>query len=247
MLSALRCDIRAVFDRDPAARSVLEVVLWYPGLHAVWSYRVAHWLWSHGAHLLARGVSHVARFLTGIEIHPAATIGPGFFIDHGMGVVIGETTEVGANVMLYHGVTLGATSQEKGKRHPTLGDGVVVGAGAKILGPIEIGARSRIAANAVVLRSVAPDSVVVGVPGRITGRPDLEHARIEESTAAALRALSARLEVLERQNGLYSAPVQLAQWLPVSSALPAVHARSLEEIPVRLSAAEMRRFDDFSI
>jgi serine O-acetyltransferase len=224
MLSGLRRDIQAVFDRDPAARSVLEVVLWYPGLHAVWGHRLAHWLWMRGAHLVARGVSHLTRFLTGIEIHPGATIGPGFFIDHGMGVVIGETTQVGADVMLYHGVTLGATSQQKGKRHPTLHDGVVVGAGATILGPIEIGARTRVAANAVVIRSVPPDSVVVGVPGRLTGRPDLEHARSVENMAAAVRALSARVELLERQGGLW-----------------------LEEGPVRLSAAEVRRFDDFSI
>jgi serine O-acetyltransferase len=220
MLATLRRDIQAAFDRDPAARSVLEIVLWYPGLHAVWGYRLAHWLWMGGACLLARGVSHVTRFLTGIEIHPGATIGPGFFIDHGMGVVIGETSEIGANVMLYHGVTLGATANHTGKRHPTLHDGVTVGAGAKILGPIEVGARSRIAANAVVVRSVPADSVVVGVPGRLTSQADLEHG----IAAAALHSLSARVECLERQAGVW-----------------------LEDGPVRLSAARVRRFEDFSI
>ena len=128
----IREDIRSVFDRDPAARSTLEVLLSYPGLHAIWGYRITHWMWRHGLKLLARWFSHVIRFLTGIEIHPGATIGRKFFIDHGMGVVIGETAEVGENVTLYHGVTLGGTSLEKGKRHPTLEDNVVVGAGAKI-------------------------------------------------------------------------------------------------------------------
>ncbi len=167
LLKAWRADIEAVFDRDPAARSWLEVVLCYPGLHAVWGYRLAHWLWVHNLKLLARWLSQTVRGRTGIEIHPGATIGPGFFIDHGMGVVIGETTEVGANVTLYHGVTLGGVSLNKGKRHPTLEDDVVVGAGAKVLGAITIGARSRIGANAVVIKPVPPDSVVVGVPGEV--------------------------------------------------------------------------------
>src|SRR5574342_805994 len=185
MLTTLRRDIACVFERDPAARSTLEVLFCYPGLHAVWGHRLSRWLWTHKLKLLARWVSQLARGLTGIEIHPGATIAPGFFIDHGMGVVIGETSEVGADVTLYHGVTLGGTSLSKGKRHPTLGDRVVVGAGAKILGAITIGEDSRIGANAVVVKSVPANSVVVGVPGQIVRRskphtaqdaPDLEHS-----------------------------------------------------------------------
>jgi serine O-acetyltransferase len=166
MFNTIRRDIQSVFDRDPAARSTLEILLCYPGLHAVWGHRVSHWLWTHGFKLLARWVSQLVRGLTGIEIHPGATIGPGFFIDHGMGVVIGETAEIGANVTLYHGVTLGGTSLNKGKRHPTLRDNVVVGAGAKILGAFTVGEDSRIGANAVVVKPVPPNAVVVGVPGQ---------------------------------------------------------------------------------
>ena len=216
MFAKLRQDIRAVYDRDPAARSTLEIILAYPGLHAVWFYRRAHWFWIHHMPLLGRVVSHLGRALTGIEIHPGATIGPGFFIDHGMGAVIGETAEVGANVTLYHGVTLGGTSWKKGKRHPTLEDDVVVGAGAKILGPITIGARTRVGANAVVVKDVPPDSVVVGVPGRVTHRHgervvylehghvhavDLEHGALPDVTAQALRRLAARIDRLEKQTG----------------------------------------------
>ncbi len=169
MLARFRRDIQAVLTRDPAARSTLEILTAYPGLHAIWFYRVAHWLWLRRMFLLGRFVSHLGRLFSGIEIHPGATIGPGFFIDHGMGVVIGETAEIGANVTLYHGVTLGGTSWNKGKRHPTLEDDVVVGAGAKILGPITIGARTRVGANAVVVKSVPPDSVVVGAGAKILG------------------------------------------------------------------------------
>jgi serine O-acetyltransferase len=208
MFRTMMRDIQAVFERDPAVRSVPEVLLCYPGLHVVWSHRLAHWLWTHNLKLLARWVSHIGRALTGIEIHPGATIGPGFFIDHGMGVVIGETTEVGANVTLYHGVTLGGTSLEKTKRHPTLENNVVVGAGAKILGAITIGANSRIGANAVVVKSVPPNSVVVGVPGQIIQRrkprlttdiPDLDHARLPDMIGTTLHALMAQVEALERR------------------------------------------------
>lgn len=208
MFKILRSDIQSVLARDPAARNWLEIVLCYPGLHAVWGHRLAHWLWTHGFKLVARWVSQLARALTGIEIHPGATIGPGFFIDHGMGVVIGETAEVGADVTLYHGVTLGGTSLAKGKRHPTLGDRVVVGAGAKILGAITIGEDSRIGANAVVVKSVPPNSVVVGVPGQIVKRskphtakdaPDLEHTVMPDTIGVALRALMARVESLEER------------------------------------------------
>ncbi|MFP5347381.1 MAG: serine O-acetyltransferase EpsC [Actinomycetes bacterium] len=170
--SRLREDLDTAARQDPAARSRTELVLAYPGLHAIWLHRLAHRMWSRpGLRLAARLVSHLARGVTGIEIHPGATIGRRFFIDHGMGVVIGETAEVGDDVMLYHGVTLGGRSLQRVKRHPTLRDGVVVGAGARILGPVVIGERSQIGANAVVVHDVPPDSVVVGVPGRVLQRP----------------------------------------------------------------------------
>jgi serine O-acetyltransferase len=219
MLKTIRNDIESVFDRDPAARSSLEILLCYPGLHAVWGHRLTHWLWTRGAKLLARWLSQLMRSLTGIEIHPGATIGPRFFIDHGMGIVIGETAEIGADVTLYHGVTLGGTSWQKGKRHPTLGNGVVVGAGAKILGPITVGDNSRIGANAVVVKPVPPDSLVVGVPGEIVKRskprssqlkPDLEHGALPDVIGDSLVALMARVEQLERHlsngHGLTPAP-----------------------------------------
>jgi serine O-acetyltransferase len=205
MLATLRQDIEAAFERDPAARSGLEIVLLYPGLHAVWAHRLAHGLWVRGWRLLARLVSQLARGLTGIEIHPGATLGPGLFIDHGMGVVIGETAEVGRNATLYHGVTLGGTANARGqKRHPTLEDNVTVGAGAKILGAITVGAGSRIGANAVVVKPVPPNSVVVGVPGQVVVRsrprpagPDLDHTQLPDTLGAALTAVMARLEALE--------------------------------------------------
>lgn len=167
MFNDFREDLQAVFDRDPAARNTLEVLTAYPGVHALLFHRLAHAVWNLGAKWLARVIAHLARWLTGIEIHPAATIGRRFFIDHGMGVVIGETAVIGDDCTLYHGVTLGGTSWQKGKRHPTLGNGVVVGAGAKVLGPIEIGDGARIGSNAVVVKSVPADSTVVGVPGRL--------------------------------------------------------------------------------
>lgn len=210
MFWTLRRDIHSVLERDPAARNALEILFCYPGLHAIWGYRVSHWLWTHGFKLVARWVSHLVRALTGIEIHPGAVIGSGFFIDHGMGVVVGETAEVGADVTLYHGVTLGGTSLAKGKRHPTLQDRVVVGAGAKILGAIIIGEDSRIGANAVVVKSVPPNSVVVGVPGQIVRRskphtaqdaPDLEHTVMPDTIGLALRALLARVDALEQGVG----------------------------------------------
>lgn len=179
MFDQLREDIRVVFDRDPAARSTLEILTAYPGLHAVMFHRLSHWLWEAGAKWLARLLSHVARWFTGIEIHPGARIGRRFFIDHGMGVVIGETAVIGDDCTLYHGVTLGGTTWQKGKRHPTLADDVVVGAGAKVLGPIQIGSGARIGSNAVVLRDVPAQATVVGVPGRLIerkeGPKDTEH------------------------------------------------------------------------
>ena len=167
MLARLREDIHSVFDRDPAARSALEVLTCYPGIHAITLHRFAHWLWGHRLRWLARFVAHISRFLTGIEIHPGATIGRRFFIDHGMGVVIGETAVIGDDVTLYHGVTLGGTSWNKGKRHPTLENGVVIGAGAKVLGPIVIGAGAKVGSNAVVVREVPPGATAVGNPARI--------------------------------------------------------------------------------
>lgn len=209
MLTTIRNDIRSIFDRDPAARSVAEVLLCYPGLHAVWMYRVAHWFWTRRFYLIGRWISHLARWLTGIEIHPGATIGPGFFIDHGMGVVIGETAEIGEFVTLYHGVTLGGVSWRKEKRHPTIGNHVVVGVGAKILGPITVGDHSRIGANSVVVKDVPPNSVVVGVPGRITsqdgkkvpepGREDLQHNLLHDVTMEGVQRLNHRLAALERE------------------------------------------------
>jgi len=209
MFKTIQADIQSVLDRDPAARSRLEILLCYSGLHALWSHRVNHWLWTHKLRLLARLFAQVARWLTGIEIHPGATIGERFFIDHGMGVVIGETAEIGDCVTLYHGVTLGGTSLEKGKRHPTLEDDVVVGAGAKVLGAITIGAGSRIGANAVVVREVPANSVVVGVPGQIVsrsqprpllpGRPDLEHGRLPDTIGDTLSALVVHVQQMAKR------------------------------------------------
>lgn len=178
MFQRLREDINSVFDRDPAARNFLEVLTNYPGLHALLLHRCGHWLWKKNLKWLARTLSTFSRWLTGIEIHPGATIGRRFFIDHGMGVVIGETAQVGDNVTLYQGVTLGGTSWNKGKRHPTLGDGVIVGAGAKILGPFTVGAGAKIGSNAVVTKEVPPGATVVGIPGKIVKRtdPDVEEA-----------------------------------------------------------------------
>jgi serine O-acetyltransferase len=199
-------DIQSVYDRDPAARSTLEILTSYPGLHAIWGHRFSHWLWKHRLKLLARWTSHVFRFLTGIEIHPGASIGHKFFIDHGMGVVIGETAEVGDNVTLYHGVTLGGTTLQKGKRHPTLENDVVVGAGAKILGAIVVGAGSRIGANAVVNKPVPPNSVVVGVPGQVVMRskprpadapPDLNHNVLPDTIGLTVTDLMKRLDQVE--------------------------------------------------
>jgi len=206
MFERMRRDIRAVLERDPAAHSALEVVFCYPGVHAIWLHRPAHWLWRHGWFVAARFLSHVGRFLTGIEIHPAAQLGPGLFIDHGMGVVIGETAEVGENVTLLHGVTLGGTSLKKEKRHPTLGNNVTVGAGAKIIGGFTIGDNSRVGAGSVVVREVPPNSVVVGVPGRVTYKDgqrvdgvDLNQTDLPDPVTKALEQLVERIRTLEAE------------------------------------------------
>jgi serine O-acetyltransferase len=207
MFDAIRDDIRVVRERDPAARSTLEVLLCYPGVHALAMHRVGHRLWRAGWLTLARFVSHVSRFLTGIEIHPAARLGRGLFIDHGMGIVIGETTEVGRNVTLLQGVTLGGTSLKREKRHPTLGDHVVVGTGAAIIGAITIGDGSRIGAGSVVVRDVPPSSVVVGVPGRITYRDgqrvsgdiDMNQTDLPDPVAKAIEHLLERIRTLESE------------------------------------------------
>jgi serine O-acetyltransferase len=205
VFDAIRRDIQAVRERDPAARSTLEVLLCYPGVHALAFHRIAHAIWRRGWTVPARFLSHVARFFTGIEIHPAARLGPGLFIDHGMGIVIGETAEVGENVTLLQGVTLGGTSLKREKRHPTLGDNVVVGAGAKIIGGFKIGAGSRIGAGSVVVREVPPNSVVVGVPGRVTYRDgqrvaggiDLDQTDMPDPVNKAIEQLVERIRALE--------------------------------------------------
>lgn len=201
MFSSLKDDIQVVFERDPAARSVLEVIICYPGFHAVILHRMANKMWRMRLRLIARIMSHMARFLTGIEIHPGATIGRRFFIDHGMGIVIGETAEIGDDVTIYHGVTLGGTSWRKEKRHPTIEDHVVIGAGAKILGPIRIGKNSMIGSGSVVVKPVPDHSTVVGVPGRVVYREadegELEHQRLPDPEAKAIECLFEQLKELE--------------------------------------------------
>lgn len=207
MFDTLKNDVKAIKERDPACRSTLEVITCYPGFHILFYHRTAHWLWKKGFKLLARMVSQTGRFFTGIEIHPGATIGPGFFIDHGMGVVIGETAEIGENVTIYHGVTLGGTSWKKEKRHPTIGNNVVIGAGAKVLGPFKVGDNSKIGSGSVVVHEVPPDSVVVGVPGRITYRNgskivrdiDLEQHDLPDPVAKAIECILDRMHRLEHQ------------------------------------------------
>ncbi len=208
LLDDIRRDVACVFERDPAARSKAEVALLYSGLHAVWAHRVSNALWRRKHYFAARAVSQAARAMTGVEIHPGATLGSGLFIDHGSGVVIGETAEVGDDCTIYHGVTLGGTSLEHGKRHPTIGDRVTIGAGAKVLGGITVGHDSRIGSNAVVVREVKDNSVVVGVPGQViartkqhtaTDRPDLEHTNQPDLIGMAIANLLDRVDKLEYQ------------------------------------------------
>jgi serine O-acetyltransferase len=206
----LREDVQTIFERDPAARSVWEITLAYPGFHALLVYRVSHWLWMHGLTTAGRFVSHLGRFLTGIEIHPGAQIGRRFFIDHGMAVVIGETSEIGDDVTVYQGVTLGGTSTQRGKRHPTIEDSVTIFSGAKVLGPITVGRHSRVGAGSVLVTSVPPHSTVVGIPGKVvktggkhteTGKPviDLDSADLPDPVSRALGTLVEQIEQLEKR------------------------------------------------
>lgn len=211
MFRRIREDIQAVFERDPAVKSVLEVLLCYPGFHAVNLHRVAHWFYNRKCFVLARFLSQINRFFTQIEIHPGAKIGRGLFIDHGCGVVIGETAEIGENVTLYQGVTLGGTGKEKGKRHPTIGNNVVISTGAKVLGSFKVGDNSKIGAGSVVLSEVPPNSTVVGVPGRVIPKGgsgtkneegkrqpvDLEHNKLPDPDKEALQCLLRRIQELE--------------------------------------------------
>lgn len=211
MFRHLKSDIQTVIDNDPAARNKFEVVFTYSGLHAIWAHRIAHSLYKNRWYTVARMVSQVSRFFTGIEIHPGATIGDGLFIDHGMGVVIGETCEIGNNVVIYQGVTLGGTGKERGKRHPTIGNNVVIGSGSKVLGSFEVGDNVNIGSNSVVLREVPPNSTVVGNPGRIVKRNGervgdrLDHTKLPDPVIEMLRAmqkeiydLKAELELLRQ-------------------------------------------------
>lgn len=205
MFKKMREDIRAIRERDPAARNSVEIFFLYSGLHAIWWHRVSHFFYKAGMRGIARWVSQSARFFTGIEIHPGATIGHGLFIDHGMGVVIGETTEIGDNVTIYQGVTLGGTGKDVGKRHPTIGNNVMIGSGAKVLGPFKVGDNSKIAANAVVLNEVPPNCTCVGVPARIVKinnervTEQLDQIHIPDPVSQELCRLSAKLEKLEKR------------------------------------------------
>ena len=229
MFKTLREDIQTVFAKDPAARSTLEVLFFYPGLHALWFHRLAHFLWRHKLRFLARLLAHINRFLTGIEIHPGARIGRRFFIDHGAGVVIGETAEIGDDVLLYQGAVLGGTTLKKGKRHPTIGNNVVMGTGAVALGAIAIGDRARVGAGSVVIKSVPPGATVVGIPGRIAEdhrKPlmDLEHGNLPDPVAEAVRfvlreqdKLEERLRILESASGIASSEYLLLEKIMVEA------------------------------
>ncbi|WP_108445445.1 serine O-acetyltransferase [Halomonas denitrificans] len=224
MLQRLREDINSVFARDPAARNFLEVLTNYPGLHALLAHRLSHWLWRKNLKWLARTLSQLARLLTGIEIHPGATIGRRFFIDHGMGVVIGETAEVGDDVTLYQGVTLGGTSWNKGKRHPTLGDGVIVGAGAKILGPFTVGTGAKIGSNAVVTKEVPAGATVVGIPGKVVQRS-------EPDDPEAIAVDPERREAMRRKFGFDAYGVSQDMPDPVARSIQAMldHMHAVDE------------------
>ena len=206
MFRTLREDVHTVFAKDPAARSVPEVLLCYPGLHAIWWHRIAHWLWKHHFHFLGRLTSHISRFLTNIEIHPGAIIGRRFFIDHGAGIVIGETAEVGDDVLMYQGAGLAGTSLNRGKRHPTIGNNVVIGSGAVVLGAITVGNGAKIGAGSVVVKPVPPGATVVGIPGKVvedghTTIPELEHGKLPDPVAEAIRTVLDKQESFEERLG----------------------------------------------
>ena len=220
MLAAIRNDIRAAEQRDPAKPTTLQVIFAYPGVHAIWGHRISHWLWNHSARLAARVFAELTRILTGVEIHPGAILGAGLFIDHATGVVIGETAEVGNDVTIYHGVTLGGTGRDTGKRHPTIGDRVTIGAGAKVLGPIKVGDDSRIGANAVVVKEVPSSAVVVGVPGQIVSRPgpgSEDDSMMPDLVGVSLQSLLTRVAKLEaqgdgQQSGRVIRPPEAGVW-----------------------------------
>ncbi|MCM8804621.1 MAG: serine O-acetyltransferase [Candidatus Omnitrophica bacterium] len=203
MFERMKEDIKVVFERDPAARNVFEVITSYPGLHAIWLHRLAHFLWKNGAKTLARIISHINRFLTGIEIHPGAKIGRRFFIDHGMGVVIGETAEIGDDVLMYQGVVLGGTSLKKEKRHPTIGNNVVIGAGAILLGPIKVGDGAKIGAGSVVIKDIPEGTTAVGVPARVVEKRekkiDLDHDKLPDPILKVLQLIIDQQEELEKR------------------------------------------------
>lgn len=205
MFKTLKEDIEVIFDQDPAARTYLEVILTYSGLHAIWSHRLAHALYKRKLFFIARVISQISRFFTGIEIHPGAYIGSRFFIDHGMGVVIGETCEIGDNVTIYQGVTLGGTGKEKGKRHPTIKDNALIASGAKVLGSITVGENSKIGAGSVVLKDVPPNSTVVGIPGKIVIQDgvkltkDLNHSDLPDPTADRFKEMEAMITQLKNE------------------------------------------------
>ena len=205
-LVLLKEDIQTAFREDPAARNTIEVLFCYPGLHAIWAHRISHWLWQKGFKNLSRFLAHFSRFLTGVEIHPGAKIGRRFFIDHGMGVVIGETAQIGNDVLIYQGVVLGGTSRQKHKRHPTIGNNVVIGAGATLLGPIKVSDGARIGAGSVVIKDVPPNATVVGVPGRTVVQKtprkisgiDLDHNKLPDPVIEVLHRLEKRIVELEK-------------------------------------------------
>ncbi|MEM6503475.1 MAG: serine O-acetyltransferase [Cyanobacteria bacterium P01_C01_bin.89] len=261
MFNTLKADFTNIFDRDPAARNWLEVLLCYPGLQAIALHRIAHALYHLRLPFIPRFISHLARFFTGIEIHPGATIGSGLFIDHGMGVVIGETAILGNDCLIYQGVTLGGTGKESGKRHPTLGDGVVVGAGAKVLGNIEIGSDVRIGAGSVVLKSVPSHCTVVGVPGRVVYQSGarvspLDHNKLPDSEARVIRALLDRIEALENklttleedrksERELLSQAAQRLELCDEKAAAFEALLNSAEEVPERAIATAVAEIADY--
>ena len=220
MLAAIRRDIGVARERDPARPTVLEVIFAYPGVHAIWGHRISHWLWNRGARLAARTFAELTRILTGVDIHPGAILGAGLFIDHATGVVIGETAEVGDDVTIYQGVTLGGSGSDTGKRHPTIGDRVIIGAGAKVLGAIKIGDNSRVGANAVVVKEVPSSAVVVGVPGQIISRfgpASDDDSKLPDLVGVSLQSLLTRVARLEakdgsRQTGRVIRPPEAGVW-----------------------------------